>query len=316
MICIQLTGAEYPEHMAASLQAEKKSAILLLGGTGKVSRRIVPLLSTTDYTVLLASRSGSVPHDILLMPNIIGIHFDWLDPTTYSNPFRSGYPISAILFIAPPVLDALPLAKSFLTLALTNHVPRIVFLSGSVLHAGDGPVSSQIVAHIKSMWVKYTVVRATWFMENFSEMHHVYTIREGNRIVSATGKGKIPWVSVEDVARVIVRALRGDGLEKRELLVLGEELWGFDDIAELLTLKLGRRIEYMEVEEEDIVRDMVAAGMEEEFANMLAELDGVVRRGEEERLGGHLQEVIGQKGKCFRMYVEECVKSGVWVDDG
>jgi hypothetical protein len=86
-------------------------------------------------------------------------------------------------------------------------------------------------------------------------------------------------------------------------------------IAALLTQKLGRRIEYVQVEEVDIVRDMVAAGVEEKFATMLAELDGVVRRGDEERLGGHLQEVLGRRGKSFGTYVEECVASGVWVKD-
>ncbi|PQE26091.1 Ergot alkaloid biosynthesis protein [Rutstroemia sp. NJR-2017a BBW] len=277
------------------LQAEKKSAILLLGGTGKVSRRIAPLLCSADSTatVLLASRSGSVPQSCVGLPNSIGIHFDWLDPATYSNPFQTTYSISALFFIAPPVYDALPPAKSFLDLARAHHVPRVVFLSGSVLHAGDGPVLAQIATYIKEMGCEYTVLRASWFMENFSEMHHLWTIRDESRIVAAAGWGKVPWVAVGDVAGVA----RGEGgLGGREVLVLGEELWGFD-----------------EVEEEDIVRDMVAAGVEEKLASVLAGLDGVVRRGEEERLGGCLREVLGRRGKFFREYVEECVASGVWV---
>jgi len=78
-------------------------AIPLTGGTGKISSRILPLLSSNGNNVLVASRTGKFPP----LPNTVGVKFDWLDSTTYLNPF-SHSPISAIFLIAPPIMDCFP----------------------------------------------------------------------------------------------------------------------------------------------------------------------------------------------------------------
>ncbi|KAF7897163.1 hypothetical protein EAF00_005391 [Botryotinia globosa] len=227
------------------------ATILLLGGTGKVARRIAPFLSGDGYNVVVASRSGSSP---VSLPNTQGVEFDWLDTNSYDNPFISSEgdgdakenSIEAVFMIAPPVLDALPLAKRFIDGVIQRGVRRIVFLSGSILHCGDGPIVSQISESIKEKGrksqtleesrncnphaVEWTILKPSWFMENFSEMHHLYTIRDENRVISATGKGKIPFVSVEDIANVARKALigwRSDGFEQglmgKELFLRGPE---------------------------------------------------------------------------------------------
>lgn len=256
-----------------------KATILLLGGTGKVARRIAPLLSADGYNVLLASRSGSSPASL---PNTKGVEFDWLDTNSYDNPFITSKGdddakenlVDAVFMIAPPVLDALPLAKKFIDGVIKRGVRRIVFLSGSIQHCGDGPILSQISEYIKGKGRKYrddgqipnnpdpnavewTILRPSWFMENFSEMHHRYTIRDENRLVSATGRGKIPFVSAEDIANVAYKALIGwrsntfeKGLVDMELVLKGAELWAYDDVALLLTELLGRKISHVHVREE------------------------------------------------------------------
>ncbi|KAF7930110.1 hypothetical protein EAE99_004303 [Botrytis elliptica] len=318
-----------------------KATILLLGGTGKVARRIAPLLSDDGYSVLLASRSGSSP---VSLPNTKGVKFDWLDTNSYDNPFISSEgdgnakenSIEAVFMIAPPVLDALPLAKRFIDGVIKRGVRRIVFLSGSILHCGDGPILSQISEYIKEKEkkfqtleeesknsdpnaVEWTILKPSWFMENFSEMHHLYTIRDENRLISATGTGKIPFVSVEDIANVARKALIGwrsddfeRGLMGKELVLRGCALWSYDDIAALLTEMLGRGISHVGVEEEEIIKGMLEGGVEEGLAGVLGELDGAVRRGEEAWLGGDLEGVIGGRGRGVREFVEGCVRSGVW----
>ncbi|KAM0156086.1 hypothetical protein ACHAQE_006539 [Botrytis cinerea] len=318
-----------------------KATILLLGGTGKVARRIAPLLSVDGYNVLLASRSGSSPASL---PNTKGVEFDWLDTNSYDNPFITSKGdddakenlVDAVFMIAPPVLDALPLAKKFIDGVIKRGVRRIVFLSGSIQHCGDGPILSQISEYIKGKGRKYrddgqipnnpdpnavewTILRPSWFMENFSEMHHRYTIRDENRLVSATGRGKIPFVSAEDIANVAYKALIGwrsntfeKGLVDMELVLKGAELWAYDDVALLLTELLGRKISHVHVREEEIVKGMVEGGVEDGLARVLGELDGAVRRGEEAWLGGDLEAVIGGRGRGVRGFVEECVRGRVW----
>jgi len=136
-----------------------KGTILLTGGTGKISSRIAPLLSSNGNHVLVASRSGKSAS----LPKTTGVKFDWLDSTTYSTPFSHSQ-IKAIFLIAPPIMDFLPPMKSFIDLAVGKGVRRFVLLSASLLDAGDGPMMRQVSECLSSIRVEWTVLRPTWFM--------------------------------------------------------------------------------------------------------------------------------------------------------
>jgi hypothetical protein len=132
--------------------------ILLLGGTGKVSSRITPLLSSAGYTTLIASRSGTSPS----LPNVTGVKFDWDDASTYSKPFTT--PISAIFLIGPPSLDMFTPMKRFIDLAREKSVKRFVLLSASVMEVGDGPAMAEVSKYMSEIGVEWAVLRPTWFM--------------------------------------------------------------------------------------------------------------------------------------------------------
>jgi festuclavine dehydrogenase len=68
-------------------------------------------------------------------------------------------------------------------------------------------------------------------IENFStQKQHLKSIREENKIYSATGSGKIPWVATRDIAAIAQHALTAPGASKKEFLVLGEELYTYTDV--------------------------------------------------------------------------------------
>ena len=65
-------------------------------------------------------------------------------------------------------------------------------------------------------------------MQNFSEAQHLEPIREG-KIFSATGDGKIPFVSAEDIARVAQRLLTDEKPHNTDYVILGPELLSYDE---------------------------------------------------------------------------------------
>jgi festuclavine dehydrogenase len=136
-----------------------KGAILLTGGTGKVSSRIAPLLSSNGNDVLIASRSGRFPS----LPNTTGVVFDWLDSSTYTNALSHSQ-VKAVFLIAPPIMNCLPPMKAFIDLAVEKGVRRFVLLSASLLDVGDGPMMGQVSKYISSFGVEWAVLRPTWFM--------------------------------------------------------------------------------------------------------------------------------------------------------
>jgi festuclavine dehydrogenase len=208
-----------------------KSTILLLGGTGKISSRIAPLLSQNGNTTLVASRSGT-PRASL--PHVQGVRFDWFDSSTWT-PIFTNHPISAIFLIAPPILDCMLLIKSFMELALTHNIKRLVFLSASLMDVADGPMMSEVSRYIIGLGVEYAILRPTWFMENFSEQQHLLTIKDDDMIITATGEGRLPFVSAEDIAAVAFRALVDEKSHDTDHLILGPELFSYDEVCKPLS---------------------------------------------------------------------------------
>lgn len=67
-------------------------------------------------------------------------------------------------------------------------------------------------------------------IENLSESAHLPTIRNEGKLYSATGKGKIPWVSADDIAAVTYRALVDKQSHNCDQVVLGNELLSYGDV--------------------------------------------------------------------------------------
>ena len=129
-----------------------KMTILLTGGKGKTSSRLATLLKQEGYPVLVTSRSGSTPDGIK------GCRFDWLDESTYANPFEAASDISALYIVAPRTLDMLTPTKGFIDYALKKWVKRFVLLSASSIQCGD-PAHGKIHEYIRSLNVEYGVLR-------------------------------------------------------------------------------------------------------------------------------------------------------------
>ena len=139
-------------------------AILLTGGTGKTSKPLAGFLQDAKIPFVLASRkaASAAPSG---MP---AIKFDWLDSSTYENPFNHKFPngesISAIYVVAPEIENPIPPMQAFIDLAVQKHgVRRIVVLTGSTAEPGD-PYIGKLWQHLIDLGVEYCVLRATWFM--------------------------------------------------------------------------------------------------------------------------------------------------------
>ncbi|KAG9234145.1 fungal-specific transcription factor domain-containing protein [Amylocarpus encephaloides] len=285
-----------------------KGTILLLGGTGKVSSRIAPLLSKANYATIQASRSSKA---VSPCPNCSGVKFDWFDESTYGIPF-SGSKILAIFIVAPPVLEGLPLVQKFVGVARKSGVNRFVLLSASIIGVGDGPAMSQVSGYIEGLGVEYAILRPTWFMENFSEQQHLPTICGASQIITATGDGKLPFVSANDIAAVAFHALTNGKPHNTDHLILGPELFTYDEAASLISRHLGRHITHIKISEQDLANGMKSAGMPVDYADMLAQLDTFIKEGKEERMNDCVERITGRKPRKLEEFVQEAVEGGVW----
>jgi festuclavine dehydrogenase len=149
-------------------------------------------------------------------------------------------------------------------------------------------------------------------IENFSEQHHLTTIRDQSLIVTATGSGRLPFISVSDIAAVAFHALTDTVPHNTDHLLLGPELFSYSEVAALMSEKLGRRIEHVDITEQQLA-DGMKAFLPAAYADMMAKLDTAIKEGKEERLNGVVEGVTGGRPKRLREFVDEGVEKGVWV---
>ena len=141
-------------------------AIFLTGGTGNTANPLAHLLQDANIPFLIGSRRGAAAAPA----GMVATKFDWLDPSTFPNPFQYNFPggqrISAIYLVLPGIIDPGP-ANTFIDYAFkTHHVKRFVLLAGATVQPG-GPAYGQIWQHLLDLGVEYCVLRPTWFMGTY-----------------------------------------------------------------------------------------------------------------------------------------------------
>ncbi|MEQ9317322.1 MAG: NAD(P)H-binding protein [Henriciella sp.] len=271
----------------------KKPLTLVLGGTGKTGRRVAARLKALGEEVRIGSRA-SVPS------------FDWDNETSWEASLKG---VTAVYITYAPDL-AMPGAKdaieAFVALAKKRGVKRLVLLSGR--GEEEAQACEQIVIGAGLEW---TVVRASWFYQNFSEGAFVDMVL-GGTITLPAGEQVEPFVDVDDIADVAVAALTEDHHNGQVYEVTGPRLMSLADVAADLTRATGREISYEDVPHEAFVAEVAASGAPRDVVWMLDYLFSTVLDGRNAHLTDGIQRALGRPPKDFAAYAREVAKTGAW----
>jgi len=166
-------------------------SVLVVNGTGKTGRRVVEALRARGVPVRVGSRAGDPP-------------FDWEDSDTWlaalqgtDSAYVSYYPDLAVPGAAETI-------AAFSKLAVDNGTRRLVLLSGR--GEDEAQRSEEALARSGADW---TVLRSSWFMQNFSESYFLEPLLGGELALPADRIPE-PSVDADDVAEVAVAALTDD----------------------------------------------------------------------------------------------------------
>lgn len=151
----------------------------------------------------------------------------------------------------------------------------------------------------------WSVLRPTWFMQNFLDDPHLASIRDEGRIYSATGAGRVAFIDVADIARVAVEALTGAALKNRDVLLTGPEALDYGDVAQRIAAASARPVVYHTLTVDSLAARFEAAGMPSEYAQALAEVDGEIERGSEEQVTDEVAAITGRPARTFADFAAE-----------
>ncbi|KAL9031141.1 MAG: hypothetical protein Q9196_000817 [Gyalolechia fulgens] len=279
-------------------------AVLLTGGTGKTSTRLGKLLQNAGIPFLLASRRG----EAAAPPGMPAIKFDWLDESAYDKPFEYSFPngekINAIYLVAPDVADPVPPMNAFIDHAFEKHgVKRHVLLTDSATDKG-GFHTGKVWEHLVDRKLEYCVLRCTWFMENFLE-RDLATIKDEGKIYTACDDGKIPFISVADIASAAFKALTATESYDTAYTLLGPELLTFDEVAAKFSQGLGRPVKHIKLTEEERVKKYLELGVPGYLAEFLAMLETQCAKGAAEEMNDDVQKVTGKPPRDLDTWIQE-----------
>ncbi|KAM0149364.1 hypothetical protein ACHAPG_009462 [Botrytis cinerea] len=285
-------------------------AVLVTGGTGKTSLQLARHLQSASIPFLLASRKAQ-----LTAPDgMHAVNFDYTDPSTYQAIFSHSFPheevIKAVYLVAPEVPDPVPAMNAFIDVAVKNGIDRFVLLSGSDTEKG-GDDNGGVWQHLDDIHVEYSVLRASWFMDNFINYPYVQSIKKENKFVSAMSDGQAPFVSASDIARVAMAALTSKNPPDHDYRVLGAELLNYDEIAAKLSKVLGRTITHIKVTAEEMIQRHVSIGFPEDLACYLTSLEVMTANGGEVRQNDVVERIGGHTPKTFDEFAEE--NKNLWM---
>jgi uncharacterized protein YbjT (DUF2867 family) len=281
-----------PSHWSQRTLVGMSELTLVIGGTGKTGRRVAQRLADRGVGVRIGSRSGTPP-------------FDWTDPTTWPAALAGA---TAVYLTYQPDLAAPGAAEAIgalSRLAVEAGARRLVLLSGR----GEEQAWSAERA-VRDAGVDWTILRASWFAQNFSEFFLLDGVRSGVVALPSPDVPE-PFIDVEDIADVAVAALTGDGHTGRIYELTGPRALTFAEATAEIGAVVGREIRYLPVTVDEYAATATAI-MPAEDARTMATLFAKVLDGRNSRPTDGVRKALGRDPVDFRAYVRQAAQAGAW----
>jgi uncharacterized protein YbjT (DUF2867 family) len=275
-----------------------KATTLVLGGTGKTGRRVVERLEARSIPVRVGSRSGKPP-------------FDWEDRTTWAPALRGVESVYVSYYPDVAVPGAVEAVRSFADLAVKAGVRRLVLLSGrGEPEAERAELALQEVVDA-SAGAEWTILRSTWFMQNFSEDFMLEHVLSGEIRLPA-GDVPTPFLDADDIADVAVAALTDDRHASQLYELTGPRSLTFAQAAAEIAGATGREIRYVPVSLEEHAAEAAEHGVPDEVVELLTYLFSEVVDGRNADTTDGVRRALGRQPKDFADYAREAAATGVW----
>jgi len=272
----------------------KKDNFLVIGGTGKTGRKVVESLKLLNQNVRVGSRSSKPT-------------FDWNNEGTWEDALEG---VDKMYITYQPDLavpGALQSIESLIALAKKNNLKKVVLLSGK--GEREAELCEQVVIH---SGLDYTIVRASWFSQNFSESFFLEPIQQ-RFVALPQADVQVPYVDTGDIADVVVEALLHEKHNGQIYQLTGPTTLSFKEAIAEIAEATNRDIGFMPISIDQYVAAMKEQGIPADFVWLIEYLfTEVLGNPMVSETGNDIEKVLKRKPKSFSEYVNETVKTGIW----
>ena len=266
--------------------------ILVIGATGKTGSRVAARLEAKRLPVRRGSRNSSTP-------------FDWEAPDTWA-PALTGVRAAYVTYFPDLAFPgAIEKLDSLVETAADVGVQHLVLLSGRGEH--HARLGEEVV---RASGLDFTIVRAAWFAQNFSEGYLRDPVLAG--VLPMPG-GEIaePIVDIDDIADVAVAALTEEGHAGKLYEVTGPRLMTFAEMAEQLSQSTGRPIRHVPISFDDFHTNIARSG-----GAFVADVFTAIARETLDGRNAHtmdgVMQALGRPPRDFADFAQAAARAGAW----
>ncbi len=272
----------------------KTDNILVIGGTGKTGRKVAQQLQAMGQNVRIGSRSASPA-------------FDWHNPSTWPAALEGMDKVYVTFqpdLAVPGARDAI---EALVRQAKQSKVKKMVLLSGK--GEREAELSEQIVIN---SGLDYTIVRASWFNQNFSENFFLEPILAGY-VALPQAEAKIPYVDTDDIADMVVESLTHDQHNGQIYELTGPELLTFPEVIDEIAQATGRAIRFTSISQNEYSQMLEEHNLPKDYVWLINYLfTEVLGNPDIHNVTHDIEKVLGRKPKSFAQYAAETAATGVW----
>lgn len=272
---------------------QRKKLPLILASNGKTGRRVAEQFRARGLNFKEGSRSSETP-------------FDWYNAATWELALKNVSAVYVVFYPDLAVPGAASIIKEFTQVAKAQGVEHLVLLSGRGEEEAQN--CEQLVMESGIDW---TVVRASWFSQNFSESFFLEGILRG-QVVIPFGDVKEPFVDADDIADIVFAALT-NRLPKGQLYeVTGSKMLSFREAIAEIAKAANRKIEFIQVPMDEYVQILQNAQVPQDYIELLSYLFSEVLDGRNAYLTDGVDRALARSPRSFSDYVAKTASTGIW----
>src|ERR687885_1471329 len=290
--------------------------ILVTGATGTVGIEVVKWLLSAkgergegeDIIVKAAARSAN--DDTFGELGVQAIELDFNNRSTLSAALRG---VDKLFLLTPFQSNMVDLTSNLVNEAKNAEVKYIV--KQSVLGADAEQAITPSRLHrqaekvIEESGIPFTFLRPNFFMQNFVTFYSHFIKTQGAFYVPA-GDAKASFVDVRDIAAVAVQVLNGNKNGESKHIrkaydITGGEAISYGQAAEILSKEIGKKVNYVNISDEDTRKGMKDMGADEWTISSMVELFGTTRAGYLSEVSPAVEQITGNKPITFSQFARD-----------
>ena len=270
------------------------STILVVGSSGTVGQQLTGLLEKEGHKVLKATSQTELKTN--------QVHLNVLTKSGLDKAFEN---VDKAFFLAPPgYTNQHELLIPLIDEAKKRGLKKVVLMTAMGADAVDEAPMRQAEKHLEKSGLNYNIIRPNWFMQNFNTFW-IQGILSAQKIFLPVAQAKGSFIDARDIAAVAAKLLSTDKFDNQAFVLTGSESFNHDEVAQIMTDVLGRKISYENISAEQMLSGLLQAGVPKNYAEFLLMILGFFKEGYSSAILDNVEKITGRKPISFKQYVQD-----------